>query len=248
MPPADAPLALAQCYEVIGDTEQATQRYEAALALTPNDPFALRKVAEFYFRINHLAAAEPHLKRLAAEALKIEPEDKRWAKRALALALKGHGNYPSLEDALRLINQNLADEPASQADLRRESRPLGRLPATRENRGSDRHPQRFDREKRLGHARRALRVGQVAPGQRRLGPVSQGNVSVLSKGGRSEARYIAAFVQALLQHDQTGEANHWLSMLEERRPRRASTAARAICTTPPIPWWWPRSARIITSA
>src|SRR5262249_40024259 len=61
---AKAPLALAQCYEVVGRLDQAEKQFELALAAQPNGVGVVHQVADFYLRNGKRQQAEPHLRHL----------------------------------------------------------------------------------------------------------------------------------------------------------------------------------------
>src|SRR5262249_35675508 len=72
--PADQlPLAMAQCQELMGRTDEARTQYQAALKVRPNDPSVLWAAAAFALRVRDSEEAERHLKVIAKLN---KPEDK----------------------------------------------------------------------------------------------------------------------------------------------------------------------------
>jgi tetratricopeptide (TPR) repeat protein len=107
--PADRlPLVLAAGYESLGKTKEAADHYQAYAAARPDDPQALRAVADFFTRTGDAAGAEPALRRLLALGPKVPDEAAAWARRALAVTLVAHGGYPRFREAIALLDQNAA--------------------------------------------------------------------------------------------------------------------------------------------
>lgn len=103
LPAAEAPLALAQCYESLGDLKRAEEQYVAAATARPDHPGTLRTVAEFYLRTNRPLVAVPHLRKLLTAKEKASQADVRWARRSLALGLAASGDYRQFQEALTLV-------------------------------------------------------------------------------------------------------------------------------------------------
>jgi tetratricopeptide (TPR) repeat protein len=112
-----APLVLAQCYESIGRAERAAEQYQAALAASPDDPAALRGFAGFCLRSGQLAQAEPALRRMIAGAA-ATPSESAWARRGLAVLLGTRRDYRQAQEAIKLIDANVATIGQNNDDLR----------------------------------------------------------------------------------------------------------------------------------
>src|SRR5262249_27999504 len=67
LPAGPRPLALARCYEALGEVEQARKQYEEALKARPDDVAVLRTVTTFYLNAGRLQDAEPLLARVAED-------------------------------------------------------------------------------------------------------------------------------------------------------------------------------------
>ena len=118
IPAKQAPLAIAQCYEVMGKAEAAEGKYEAALAASPQDVLVLRSVADFYCRVGKAVPAEALLRRIVDGKVQAGDADMIWARRQLALIFSARGGYRNMQKARDLIEQNLAAAEASVADRR----------------------------------------------------------------------------------------------------------------------------------
>jgi tetratricopeptide (TPR) repeat protein len=102
--PADkAPLALAQCYEVLGNTTKAEEQYADALRASPNDVAVLRATANFRLRVGKVGEAEPLLRKmLSGEVKEVTAGERDWARHGLALVLANGTDFERFREALRL--------------------------------------------------------------------------------------------------------------------------------------------------
>ncbi len=121
LPKEIATLALATCYEAVGNAEDASKQYESALADHGQDPLVLRRIAEYDIRSKKFAEAEPKLRAMVSGGGTAKPEDVTWARRALAVVLRASGSYPKIQEALTLVEKNLASGPAPRISGRRPS-------------------------------------------------------------------------------------------------------------------------------
>ena len=83
--PEQASLALAQAFEILEKTDLAKEKYEAALAASPENLVVVRAISGFYLRSGKLAAAEAQLRRILDGKVKAEKQDVYGARRQLAL-------------------------------------------------------------------------------------------------------------------------------------------------------------------
>jgi tetratricopeptide (TPR) repeat protein len=121
-------LALAQCYELAVDYDQAKEHYQATLGAKPDDPLVLRNVAAFYLRAGELLQAEPILRKLLALANRASAADTAWARRNLAVALASDGSYKNFREALTLLDRNSKDPGTSADDQRAKAALLAARP------------------------------------------------------------------------------------------------------------------------
>jgi Tfp pilus assembly protein PilF len=117
LPRDKAPLAVAQCYEVLGRKDQALPYYQAALKAHPEDPIIIRTVATFHLNAGRLQEAEPLLRKLVSREVKATPADVLWAQRSLATVLASGTDYQCFQDALKLVGLALDEN----GQLRRET-------------------------------------------------------------------------------------------------------------------------------
>jgi tetratricopeptide (TPR) repeat protein len=105
-----APLALAQCYEVLVYTIKADAAYDAALAARPDDPAVIRATASYRLRNGRLADAAPLLEKMAQKKDGASIADVEWAKRGWAIVLASSTDYRDFRKALGLVGLVLDDK------------------------------------------------------------------------------------------------------------------------------------------
>lgn len=103
LPPDQAPLTLAYCFETLGQLDKAQENYQKALAAKPADVLVLRGAAGFYLRAGRLDQSEPLLRKLIDRKVPAAPADVGWARRGLALQLASSGDHRRYADALALV-------------------------------------------------------------------------------------------------------------------------------------------------
>ena len=129
-------LALAQCYEAIGQPAQAEAKYAQILRERPDDLAGLQAAATSALRAGKVREAEPRLRRLIALGDQ-NPGEAAWARRALALAFAGEGlaGVSKARALLGLDEEATTSSAASKDrtdlppdDLRTRARVLARQP------------------------------------------------------------------------------------------------------------------------
>lgn len=139
----DRPLALAQCYDAVGNKEKADRYFASAYAIGRTDLPTLRAVSAYYLRNGRIKDAKPILELIAVDYKNKSPDTSAWAKRALALLpTVGKGNFEAVQEALAAIGradgvqrgadrQAIADQRARAALLARQQGRKNRLEAIR---------------------------------------------------------------------------------------------------------------------
>jgi len=221
LPPKTAPLAMAQCYEVMKKKEAAEEKYEAALAADPQDPFVVRSVADFYCRTGKPVPAEALLRRVIDGKIKASDADVVWARRQLALIFAARGGYQNIQKARDLIEENLAADDVSVLDRRVQAS----LDAA--------DPKRSQRDKAIATLESMLQEQAATPEDRfKLAQMylaagswvkasAQMRNLVASYG--EEPRYLAAYITALMEHGETSNAEVYLDRLEKSYPNHIIT-------------------------
>lgn len=237
-------LAVAQCYEALGRTavaekrgpqetpkpylEEAEKRYLAAVSETPNDPEVLRALAAFYLGSGKTTPAAKPLTELTRGQLKVAPADVLWARRNLALTLLAEGTFPKLEEARKLIEQNLETHAGEGEENARDRRTLARIVAIypkRERRlEAIQILEKLQREQRLTLEDRYLLAQLYLRENNWQKAAQQFSIAASqSEDTRETPRYIIAYADALLKHGEAQEADNWIRGLRKNFPHAFDT-------------------------
>jgi tetratricopeptide (TPR) repeat protein len=104
------PLALAQCYEAVGELAKARACYEQARKEKPQNVAVLQTVAAFDLRDGRLKDGEVLLRQIMDRKVNASDSEADWARRALAVALATGGDYHEFLKALGLVGLSLDRE------------------------------------------------------------------------------------------------------------------------------------------
>jgi tetratricopeptide (TPR) repeat protein len=221
LPEKTAGLALAACYEALGNDEQAAKLYQAAIKESPQDPLVVRSVAEDDLRKGRAAEAEAHLRTLISPQLGAKPDDVSWGRRTLAAVLRSSRRYPKIEEALALIKQN-PTAASSPDDLKERAFALALCPQLERRQEAIRILEGLlTTQPNAADVRMTL--AQLYLGQKDWTQASKHLRSLMSSHDR-DPRYVAVYVARLLDRHETAEAELWLNRLEQLAPRDVSTA------------------------
>ena len=112
LPKGKALLNLAQCYDMIGESDRAKKLYEAAFAARPEDSDVLRQMALVCVRTGLTERAEAHLQKI--KQLKTStPKAVAEANRLLALIKAARGGNENTQAALALLEASGDGSPNS---------------------------------------------------------------------------------------------------------------------------------------
>jgi tetratricopeptide (TPR) repeat protein len=227
--PADqVPLVLAQGYELLGQAGQAREKYEEALANGGTDPLVVRTVADYYWRTGKPQPAEVQLQRLLDGKIPgAQQSDILWARRVQALIWASHANYPDLQKALQLVEQNLALDASSVYDQRLKASILAALPSRdQRNQAEDVFEELISKwpgataEDKLALAELYRTHGEWTKFTNQM--------RNLVAEYPDNPRYLTIFVDALLEHNEIQSAETYLGQLEEKAPEQyAASRLRA---------------------
>lgn len=216
--PADLLLA-AECHEILKDSGEARKNYEAALAASEDDTSIRSKVAAFYLRQGLLQEATAQY-----EILVDSPgtdAELAAARRQLALLLAARRRPADLQRARELIERNLASSDNTTSDRLAKAVVLD-AQGSREARGEaiailENIPAR-ERQPQYDYllGRLYLREGQWDKARRQLRD--------LATAHPMNASYTAAYVAALVDHEEAVEAEVWMERLRSLSPNEQGTA------------------------
>jgi tetratricopeptide (TPR) repeat protein len=221
IPAEKAPVALGPCYEILGHVDEAAAQYQQILAHGGNDPGVLRKVAEFCLRRNKPLEAEKHLQRILDPVVSAKPPDIAWARRTMAGILRSRGGYANLLKAVELVDQNLAGPGSIVSGTPEDRQAHAMLLAA--------YPQRAKRKEAIEELEKVvgLQKSDTADAHFALANLylrenewsqCSKHMRALLSGHGTEGRYLAAYVEMLLDHDELQEAGLWLERLDELAP------------------------------
>jgi tetratricopeptide (TPR) repeat protein len=219
-PPEVAPLALAACWEAVGDRAQAAAQYRKALEARPEDPTVLEAAGQFHLRGGETEKARVLLRRVL-EARDVPAGLAARTRRSLALALAAEGTYQGTTQAVALLKENAAGGRASAEDRRALALIQARWPAERKEAVRNleaaflQAPPTDDERYLLAFLHAANQDWPRAREEfRRL----------LAGGPAPNPAHSASFVQMLIHQGELDEAAHWLAVLEKAQPKELRTA------------------------
>jgi tetratricopeptide (TPR) repeat protein len=208
-----AALALAECQEAVGLSEDASQLYMEALKKGADSVLVLQRVADYLLRTGRPREAVPLLRRVLEHGLKAPAADLARTRRNLAFALATAGGPKEFAEALALADANLKAS-GSVEDQRVKAAVL----ATRS-----------------AHRREAIRLLEESFQRRQATPAesfllarlyeAEGNWSqahdrfvALVVPQRARPEFLAHYADSLLRRKEASEAQMWLVRLEKLEP------------------------------
>jgi tetratricopeptide (TPR) repeat protein len=216
-------LALAQCYDAVGETEKAGAVYTAREMRESTALPVRRAVAAYYLRSGNTKAAKDHLAFLVKAAETKEPETVVWARGMQAILAALGGKYTEMREVLGRLEQSGSRESSAGVEGRRAQ---AVILATRGN--------RRDRLRAVELVQKLIDEGRDQPPDRLLlAQLHEANndwrsarkqLSILWQmaGGNADAPQGAnisaiqvAYISAMLRHGEVEEAEAALGRLEK---------------------------------
>jgi predicted Zn-dependent protease len=221
LPPDTDPVALATCWEAVGDRAAAAALYKKALASRPDDPGLHQAASQFHLRGGETDQAVAHLRKIL-ELRGTAPPLAAWARRSLALTLAGGRNYQRSTEALGLLKEHATGKQFSAEDRRvmaliQATRPGDRKEAIRNLEAAFLQVPPTDEERFL--------LACLHMASRDQTRAREEFVRLLTASASPNPGYLAVFVQLLIQQGELGAAAHWLDELEKLQPKELRTAA-----------------------
>jgi tetratricopeptide (TPR) repeat protein len=221
LPSEATPLALAACYEAVGDRDAAAREYQQALTAAAGDLSVHHAKSLFHLRGGEAEKAATHLTYLA-NSPKATPAQAAWARRTLALLLASGGDYQRSTEALALLEKNVRERRATAEDRRavaliQARRPGGRREAIRSLEAAFLQvPPSDDERFLLAYLYAASRDWPRARGQ---------FLRVLTAAAGPNLGHLAVFVHLLIEQRELDDAEHWLAELQKAEPKELRTLA-----------------------
>ncbi len=212
---APDPTTLARCLMMVGDTTQAETAIQSALKEKPADPAALRLAASFYLERGRTEEAGKYLDALVALVPGPTPDDLAWANRTRASLLIRKGRFADADQALRLIDQNLARRPNSIEDLRLKASILALRPSRIEEAIKILEPLSGTNQLTSGD-RFLLALLQLRGGQEAK---YQGEMLRILEGKGKAPLHLAHYTSYLISRNQLEQADRWLAVLRQIEPK-----------------------------
>lgn len=207
-----ARLALAQCYEAVGQQAQAEAEYVAARAERSDDLRACRALAEFYLRTGRPERAEAPLRQLQDRSEPAAAAEAAWARRNLAVVLALRGDFEQLGDALALLERNHGSR--READVDRRARAVILALQSHRRRDAIRlFEDLFRRQPPAAHEQFLL--ARLYEADRDWTKAREQFLSLLTSPAGANALYVAHYVGSLLRKGEVADARGWLTKLEK---------------------------------
>jgi len=217
-------MALGRAYEMIGEDDLALEQYQQAAEQNPEMPLPVRALAEFHWRNDRPEKAEQLARRLLEDqSLETDQSDQVWARRLIARIMVARGGYPNLVAARELIQKNI--EVANAEADRRLKATLDQTDPSRVGRSE---AQRALEELVADEATRTAQdMFNLIRIYLRDDQWSQARslYRELISDYPEEPRYLASYVEALIDHDETADAATYLNQLAEMMPTHFVTHA-----------------------
>jgi tetratricopeptide (TPR) repeat protein len=236
LPPKERPLALAQCYEALGNLEKAKTWYQAALAAQPEDLAALQSLAKVCFALGQVQETENCLRRIISLKDKY-PEEAAEARTSLAVVLSfGGKSHQQLREAYKdlgmLLDSAQAINPVEETfeQLKKQTTEQLRAKATAMALLRQR-PYRLAAKGILEHIineRQPTANDQFLLGQLydSLGewPKAIAHLSAAVRNDDKNFLYLTQYARSLLRHGEANAVPTLLDKLKKLYPTAAATA------------------------
>ncbi len=234
-------LALAQCYEAVGDLDRASKCYDEALTVNKKEDIAvIRAVCGFYLKMGRLDAVSPLLEKIVSGRGPASPADQEWAKQSLAYVLSATTDFAQFRKALDLVGVKLDEdgklvrEPIDPNESTDALRTKAHVMATQSQsqfrkRAIELLGELRKRDSLLPDDRFVLALLYEGQGDKdgwiKARQEFQALCMPVSEGEQREylndvPRYLSRFVQGLIRHNEIGDAQTGLTNLAALEKQR----------------------------
>lgn len=217
LPAEEAPTALANGYEVLGNTEEAERHYVAAVEQKPDDLSRKRALGSFYVRSVQHDKAFKTLQGIIDQADSVKsPEEAStvsWARRAYAQLVASRGSYADHLQALKLIDDNAVNGDLAIEDRKAKAMILASRNDLRSRREAIRILEGLVQEDPEAVQEIAL-LAQMYEKDNQFDRARQMMLSLLTQSPDRD-EYVPAYAAMLLRHEQVDEAALLLDRLRQ---------------------------------
>lgn len=227
-----APLLLALAYEALGDRQLARDFFLAAAALTPDDFEVVHRLAGFLLKSKRPEEAVPYLVqmiRLGSIEERYRP-DVAWARRSLARMLIDAGGYLEQEQAIELLDANVADGQVAVEDSRLKAAVYLARPWRQAQLSAIRMLEQIRKQSAKSVPEDQFQLAELYEKTGRW-DLCQQQMQVLVRDYPRNTRFVSVYLRMLLEHRVQGfELDPYLKKLEAVDPKSDTTwALKARC-------------------
>ncbi|HZZ82334.1 MAG TPA: tetratricopeptide repeat protein [Gemmataceae bacterium] len=225
LPKENYDLAMAQCYELLGDMPTAEKYFLKARDARPDDLGLARALATFYGRKKDVPKAREQLDRIlkAKPANDADREHIAWANREVAVLIAASGTYQDFRAAMGRLQPKDPKAPVSLADKVTMARLLADRPEADSRMEATRLLEEIKNQTNLPPSAQLI----LARLYQATGNWSRCRDEMLSLLGKAkdDPTYIGTFVEMLLRNNEVDQAIFWLNKLEAIAPDATLTTA-----------------------
>ncbi|PQO45424.1 tetratricopeptide repeat protein [Blastopirellula marina] len=208
----------AKCYEMLGEKGRAEVAYRDAIASSPGNTEARMALISFLLRRGRKDVAIGELEELLQSDL--PPSAANWARRSLAMQIAADGGQQHLAEAIQLLDQNVKLAADEKQDL------VARASIMASGATDESQLAAIKLLEGVGlsslNAEQAFLLAKLYAkyNQPRRASAMLRELTIQSK---ADPRYLTTFVSVLISNQEEGEAQLWLSRLEEKLPYHITT-------------------------
>jgi len=224
VPKEQLDLALARCYEAMKRIGEAQAIFDKMLANAPDDPTMVRTVTEFYLQANLRKTAMKQLQRLIDGEVKGTPVDLVWARYQMAKLLDATGAYADRQKGIELLKQNLVSGKSTFRNEQLLAHLIAKCPGAKNREKALEMFEEMMRERPSLAAEDLAAASKLymAGGDRSK---ARDTMQKLLASHGNDPRYVAQYIQVLLQCGDLAGAKSWLKRLKEMAPRSMAVAS-----------------------
>jgi tetratricopeptide (TPR) repeat protein len=218
IPQSKLSLAMAHCHQILGETAEAEKAYEDALAKHGGD-FDMQEaivhgLVTLHQRTGNASKSEAPLRQILAPGTKASEGMQAWARRNLAAALMFQEGDAKKAEAMQLIGQNLKANPTRAEDLFIQGVLYSHKKSTLEE-GIKILERAFRVKPPTADQKFVLVNMYESKGDMQRARDLMSNLVSLHANDEKHPRYVAIYIDKLIQEGKEHKAREWLERLVE---------------------------------